>query len=227
MEWAIHDSNRPLPPVVTPSSSLTLKPPSDATVLFDGTETETWEHLDGDPLHWKCENGILEVIPGTGDIRTKQGFGDCQLYVEWAAPVPPEGDGQDRGNSGVFLMGKYEVQILDSHNNPTYADGLAGAIYGQYPPLVNACFPPGEWQTYQILFHRPRFGATGKLRQPAHMTVLQNGILIQDHVELTGPTAYQKRPPYAPHPDALPLRLQDHGDPVRFRRIWIRGLKHD
>ncbi len=226
MDWEIHDRNRPLPPEVTPNSAAALTPPSDAVVLFNGEETDMWEHPNGDPLQWEIEDGILQVIPGTGDIQTKQGFGDCQLYVEWAAPAPPEGDGQDRGNSGVFLMGKYEVQILDSYKNPTYADGLAGAVYGQYPPLVNACLPPGEWQSYNILFHRPRFGANGKLLQPAYMTVLHNGILIQDHVKLTGPTAYQQRPPYSPHQDNLPVRLQDHGDPVRFRRLWIRRLEH-
>jgi hypothetical protein len=166
----------------------------------------------------------MEVVAGTGNIATKRGFGDVQLHVEFMEPAPAKGEGQDRGNSGVFLMGIYEVQVLDSYQNPTYADGAVGAIYGQYPPIVNASRPPGEWQTYDIMFHRPRFDANGGLTSPARMTILFNGVLIQDDAVLTGPTAHKQRPPYARHADRLPLILQDHGDLVRFRNIWVREL---
>ncbi len=165
------------------------------------------------------------MVPHTGDIHTTRGFGDCQLHIEWATPTPPEGHDQERGNSGVFLMGLYEIQVLDSYQNKTYADGMAGAVFGQYPPIVNASRPPGEWQTYDIVFRRPRFDSAGALREPAYVTVLHNGLLIQDHVALTGPTAFRRRPPYQAHADRLPLRLQDHGMPVRFRNIWIRDLE--
>jgi hypothetical protein len=151
-------------------------------------------------------------------------FGDVQLHIEWATPSPARGSGQARGNSGVFLMGRYEVQVLDSYQNRTYPDGQAAAIYGQYPPLVNASRPPGEWQTYDIVFRRPRFDANGALVSPARMTVFHNGVLVQDDVELTGPSGHQSRPPYERHADRLPIRLQDHGDPVRFRYIWVREL---
>ena len=158
-------------------------------------------------------------------IHTADGFGDVQLHVEWMAPDPPRGSDQDRGNSGVFLMGKYEVQVLDSWQNVTYPDGQASAVYGQYPPLVNASRKPGQWQSYDIIFRRPRFGSDGSVRSPAIITVLHNGILVQDHVELTGPTAHQRRPPYEVHPDRLPIGLQDHEHPVRYRNIWIRNLE--
>ncbi|MGB6682272.1 MAG: DUF1080 domain-containing protein, partial [Candidatus Acidiferrum sp.] len=160
-----------------------------------------------------------------GYIYTKQAFGDCQLHVELREPTPPHGESQERGNSGVFLMGLYEVQVLDSYENKTYADGQASALYGQYPPLVNASRPPGQWQWYDIVFHGPRFGPGGKLLRKAHVTVFHNGVLVQDNVELTGPTENGARPPYKAHPEKLPLALQDHGDPVRFRNIWIRELK--
>jgi hypothetical protein len=164
-------------------------------------------------------------VAKTGSIRTKQGFGDCQLHVEWATPAVVVGNSQERGNSGVFLMDTYEVQVLDSYDNKTYADGSAAAVYGQYPPLVNACRKPGEWQTYDIIFHRPRFDEAGKLLSPARLTVLHNGVLVQDNVELTGPTGHHVRPPYKAHPDRLPLSLQDHGNPVRYRDVWIRSLE--
>jgi hypothetical protein len=225
-QWAIHDPNRPLPPVVTPGPPLPpVPPPSDAIVIFDGKNLLNWVDSKGQPARWKVEGDYMEVVPGTGNIQTKMGFGSCQLHIEWATPYPPKGSGQDRGNSGVFLMGLYEVQVLDSYENKTYADGMAGAIYGQYPPLVNACRRPGEWQTYDIIFHAPKFDSQGKLLEPARMTVLQNGILIQDNVELTGPTAHKARPPYKAHADKLPLMLQDHNHPVRFRNIWLRELE--
>jgi hypothetical protein len=225
-EWKIHDRNRPLPPVVTPGGPATLvNPPSDAIVLFDGKDLAAWESVEGGgPAKWKVENGYFEVAAKTGGIRTKQGFGDCQLHVEWMSPDPPHGQDQDRGNSGVFPMEMYEIQILDSYQNQTYADGQAAAVYGQYPPLVNASRPPGQWQTYDIVFRAPRFGKDGKVLQPAYVTVLHNGVLVQDHVALTGPTTHMARPPYKAHPDRLPLMLQDHSHPVRFRNIWIRDL---
>jgi Domain of Unknown Function (DUF1080) len=228
-KWKIHDMNRPVPPVVTPGTASTQdspgRPPSDATVLFDGSDLSKWQHKDGTPAKWKVENGYAEVAPKTGYIYTKQAFGDCQLHVEFREPTPPHGDSQERGNSGVFLMGLYEVQVLDSYENKTYADGQASAVYGQYPPQVNASRPPGQWQWYDIVFHGPRFDASGKLLRPARETVFHNGVLVQDNVELSGPTEHGERPPYKPTPEKLPLALQDHGDPVRFRNIWIRELK--
>lgn len=225
--WAPHDTARPLPPVVrAPApSALPVPPPSDAVVLFDGSDASAWRSTRGDAVAWRVVAGALEVAPGTGDILTRQGFGDCQLHLEWMSPAPPAGTGQDRGNSGVYLMGLYELQVLDSYQSRTYADGMAGAVYGQYPPLVNASRPPGEWQTYDIVFRRPRFDAQGTLLEPARLTVLHNGVLVQDHVTLTGPTAHQRRPPYEAHADRLPLRLQDHGARLRFRNIWIRDLE--
>ena len=171
-QWEIHDRNRPVPPVVTPGTASTEdapgKPPSDAVVLFEGKDLSQWvQKKDGGPVKWKVANGYFEVVPKTGDLRTKESFGDCQLHVEFAEPDPPKGEDQDRGNSGVFLMGLYEIQVLDSYNNKTYADGQASAVYGQYPPLSNASRPPGQWQTYDIAFRRPRFDAAGKLLEPA------------------------------------------------------------
>src|SRR5262249_19770213 len=162
---------------------------------------------------------------GAGAILTKDEFGDCQLHVEWAAPDPPKGRDQGRGNSGVMLFGRYEIQVLDSFENLTYADGQAAAVYGQYPPLVNASRPPGQWQSYDIVFHGPRFGKDEKLLQPARLTMFHNGVLVQNNVELSGPTGHRVRPPYKAHAAKLPLFLQDHGNPVRFRNIWIRQLK--
>jgi hypothetical protein len=223
--WPIHSMDRPQPPVVDPGPERgPVPPPSDAIVLFDGHDLSEWQGSDGKPARWKVENGYVEVTANTGAISTKRGFGDCQLHVEWGAPTPASGEGQERGNSGVFLMGLYEVQVLDSYKSATYPDGQAAAIYGQYPPLVNASRPPGTWQTYDIIFHGPRFDGSGALLRPARMTVFHNGVLVQDDVALTGPTAHQHRPPYKPHPDKLPLSLQDHGNPVRYRDIWVREL---
>lgn len=226
MPWPIHSMDRPQPPVVTPAPGAGIAaPPGDAVVLFDGHDLSAWRSDSGAPPRWSVRDGYFEVRPGTGALSTVRAFGDCQLHVEWAAPTPPHGEGQERGNSGVFLMGRYEVQVLDSYRNRTYPDGQAAAIYGQYPPLVNASRPPGDWQAYDIIFHRPRFDARGGLVSPARMTVFHNGILVQDDVTLTGPTAHKRRPPYVAHPDRLPLSLQDHGDPVRFRNVWVRELE--
>ncbi len=175
-------------------------------------------------MRWKVTDGYMEVAPGTGAIETKAKFGDAQLHVEWASPSPAAGVGQDRGNSGIFLMGEYEVQVLDSYHAETYADGQAGAIYGQYPPLANASRPPGEWQTYDIAFRRPRFDQGGKLLEPARLTLIHNGILIQNNEELLGRTSWLQSLPYEAHADRGPIQLQDHGHPVRFRNMWIRDL---
>jgi len=228
-QWKIHDPNRPLPTTVDPGSGSTPaqsgKPPSDAVVLFNGKDLSHWKSENGGPPKWKIIDGSMEVVKGAGNIFSREAFGDSQLHVEWAVPVPAHGEGQERGNSGVFLMGKYEIQVLDSFKNKTYADGQAAAVYGQYPPLVNASRPPGQWQTYDIFFHAPRFDAAGKLLRTARVTVLHNGVVVQDNVALTGPTQHGERPPYEAHPDRLPMALQDHGDPVRFRNIWFRELK--
>jgi len=225
-KWAVHDETRPLPPVVDPGPAGPPAPaPSDAVVLFDGKDLSGWQDAKGEPAKWKIEGGYTEVVAKTGSIRTKQGFGDCQLHIEWAAPAVVAGNSQERGNSGVFLMDIYEVQVLDCYNNKTYADGSAASVYGQYPPLVNACRKPGEWQSYDIVFRRPRFDAAGKTVSPARLTVLHNGVLVQDNVELTGPTAHKARPPYKAHADKLPLSLQDHSNPVRYRNIWLRLLE--
>ena len=224
-DWDIHDMNRPIPPVVDPGPAGPPAPaPSDAVVLFDGKDLAPWEDMKGNPAGWKVADRFMEVVAKTGSIRTKKGFGDCQLHIEWATPAVVAGEDQGRGNSGVFLMDSYEVQILDSYNNRTYADGQAASIYGQFPPLVNACRPPGEWQSYDIVFHAPRFGPDGSLLKPARMTIFHNGILVHDNAELTGPTAHKARPPYKAHPDKLPISLQDHGNPTRYRNIWLREL---
>lgn len=230
-DWPIHSTERPQPPVVRTAAVTSVAPPSDAVVLFDGTSLANWRSTDstkagggGVGAKWKVADGYMEVVAGTGSIETTRGFGDAQLHVEWRAPVPAVGEGQERGNSGVFLMGRYEVQVLDSHDNKTYPDGQASAVYGQYPPLVNASRPPGEWQAYDIVFRAPRFAADGELLSPARMTVFHNGVLVHDDVTLTGPTGHHQRPPYALHPEKLPISLQDHGNPVRYRNIWIREL---
>jgi hypothetical protein len=199
-------------------------PPSDAIVLFDGEDLSQWKSdKDGGLARWQVKDGVA-TVNGTGGISTKQGFGDCQLHIEWAAPAEVKGQGQDRGNSGVFLQGRYEIQILDSYNNKTYYHGQAGAVYKQYAPLVNACRKPGEWQAYEIIYHAPRFDDDGELLRPGTVTILQNGVLIQDHVEILGPTSTPGRPKYQAHPLKQPLALQDHNNPVRFRNIWIREL---
>jgi hypothetical protein len=229
-DWPIHSTSRPQPAVVNPGPyTAPAPPPSDAVVLFDGRSLDGWRHADdaSRPAGWRVRDGYMEVGAGAGAIATARGFGDVQLHVEWMSPAPPTGTGQDRGNSGVFLMGRYELQVLDSYRNETYPDGQAGAIYGQFPPLVNASRPPGEWQTYDVVFRRPRFDAGGRLVRPARMTVLHNGVLVQDAATLTGPVGHNQRPPYVAHPDALPLSLQDHGHPVRFRNVWARPLPEE
>ena len=206
----------PEPPVVTPGNNGC--PPSDAVVLFNGRDLSAWEGTKG----WRVKNHAMVV--GHGDIRTKQSFGDCQLHIEWSAPVPAHGRDQDRGNSGVFLMGLYEIQVLDSYINKTYFDGQAGAIYKQTPPMVNAMRRPGQWNVYDIIWTAPRFKDDGSLASPATMTALHNGVLILNHFELLGDDRWFKPPEYKAH-GKLPIALQDHGHPVRFRNIWIREFK--
>jgi hypothetical protein len=217
-KWEIHDMKRPKPPVVTPGTIPTegQAAPADATVLFDGKNADAWSG------NWEVKDGLL--VSGKGYNYTKEGFGSCQLHLEWAAPTPPKGESQGRGNSGVFLMSKYEIQVLDNYNNETYADGYAGAVYGQYPPLANPLRPPGEFNVYDIVFHAPKFAEDGKVTEKARVTVFINGVLVQDDVTLTGPSGHHKRPPYEKHADKLPLGLQDHGNPVKFRNIWIRPI---
>ncbi len=224
--WLAHDMERPRPPVVTPANhALPVPPPSDAIVLFDGTDLSHWRDAEGGPAKWTIRDGVMESVPNSGYVFSADSFGDVQLHIEWAAPVRANGRGQGRGNSGVFLMGLYEVQVLDSYENDTYPDGQAAAIYGQYPPLVNACRPAGEWQSFDIVFRRARFHRDGTLAKAARITVLHNGVLVQDNVEIWGPTTWLQNRPYTSHPDKLPLSLQDHGNPVRFRNIWLRELR--
>jgi len=223
--WRAHDLDRPHPPVVAPGAAAQPVPaPSDAVVLFDGTGLAAWRNHDGGPAGWTVRDGAMEAVPGAGFVYTRQAFGDVQLHVEWAAPTPPHDTGQGRGNSGVFLMEEYELQVLDSWHNDTYADGQAGAAYGQYPPLVNAALPPGTWQSYDIVFRRPRFDSTGALVAPARMTAFWNGVLVQDDVALWGPTNWLQANPYLSGPTRGSIGLQDHGNPVRYRNIWARVL---
>jgi len=222
LPYHVHDPNRPHPSVVTPA----VTPggaPSDAIVLFDGKDLSHWTGANGAPARWNVENGYMEVAPGAGDIATREKFGDCQLHIEWAAPADARGNSQERGNSGVYLMARFEVQVLDSYQNPTYADGTAGAIYGQWPPLVNAARPPGQWQAYDILFEAPRFDGARLLR-PAYLTVLLNGVVLHNHQEVMGPTVYRQLAQYVPQPSEDSLVLQDHRNRVRYRNIWIRRL---
>ena len=212
----------PEPRVVTPGEGTSA--PSDAIVLFDGSSTAEWESVkSGGPIEWQVADGAMTVVKGTGAIKTKRTFGDVQLHVEWRTPKEIEGNGQGRGNSGIFLQNRYEVQVLDSYRNRTYSNGQAGSIYKQHIPLVNACKPPNEWQTYDIIYTAPRFNKDGMVITPARVTVLQNGILVQNNAELRGPTVYIGLPKYQEHGQG-PIQLQDHSNPVSYRNIWIREL---
>ncbi len=212
----------PVPPVVTPGKNCN-EPPSDAIILFDGKDLNEWTGKDGGPAMWIVADGAMTVKPRTGIIKTKKKFGDVQLHIEWRTPAEVKGEGQGRGNSGIYLMERYELQVLDSYNNKTYSNGQAGSIYKQGIPLVNACRPPGVWQTYDIIFMAPVFTEKGTLKTPARITVLQNGVLIQNNFEIKGPTVYTGIPRYEAHGKAS-LVLQDHGNPVSYRNIWIREL---
>lgn len=206
------------PPIVTPGAS-DSEPPSDAIVLFDGNDLSKWTNAE----NWKVEDGV--AYTGKGKIVSKDVFGDCQVHVEWAAPVPPVGSGQGRGNSGIFLMDKYEIQVLDSYDNETYYDGQAGAIYKQTPPAANAMRPPGQWNSYDIFWTAPRFDDEGELVSPAYITAVHNGVLILNHFELLGDTPFNRPPRYKPHESTGPISIQDHGNPVGFRNIWVRPFR--
>ncbi len=226
-KWHVHDPDRPHPAVIRPGATPGA-PPSDAIVLFDGKDLSKWGHAgrgsDAGKIvdtKWPVKNGYFEVAPGSGPLVSRDKFGDVQLHVEWSAPTPPQGTSQGRGNSGVLLMGLYEIQVLDVYNNPTYADGGAGAIYGQWPPLVSVPRPPGEWQTYDIVFEAPVFEGE-KVIKPAFQTVFWNGVVVHNRKEVMGPMVYRQVARYRPHAAELPIHLQDHKNPVRYRNIWVR-----
>lgn len=230
LPWHVHDPARPHPPVVTPGATMGAAP-SDATVLCDGRDLSQWvQHGTGAnaaallPPRWPVHDGYFETGARSGSLYTRESFGDVQLHIEWAAPAVVTGNSQGRGNSGIYLMGLYEVQVLDSFENQTYADGQAGALYGQWPPLANVARRPGEWQTYDIVFEAPRF-ERGKMVTPAFQTVFWNGVVVHNRKELMGPTVYRNVATYVPHEAARPLMLQDHSNPVRYRNIWVRKLR--
>jgi hypothetical protein len=229
-KWHVHDPDRPHPLKVTPATPSTQQrpgqPPSDAIVLFDGKDLSHWVNIkDGKeiPPRWKLENGYVAVVDGAGDLVSKEKFGDAQYHVEWAEPANIQGRSQARGNSGFIIQSRYEIQVLDCFDNLTYADGQAGAIYGQFPPLVNPCRKTGEWQTYDIVFEAPRF-ENDRLIKPAYVTVFFNGVLVHNHQPLIGRMVYRQVATYAPHAEEEPLSLQDHHNAVRYRNIWVRRL---
>jgi 3-keto-disaccharide hydrolase len=227
--WHVHDPARPQPVLVTPGNLSEIAPvtaPSDAKILFDGSSFEGWENAKtGGQSTWKLENGYMEVVGKSGGLQTKKEFGSIQLHLEWSAPTEITGDGQGRGNSGVFLMNLYEIQVLDGWENPTYADGVVGGVYGQFPPLVNASVKPGQWQIYDIIWSAPIFEGE-KLLKPAYLTLTHNGVVLHHHKELQGPTQHRQLAEYKAHPAKGKLFLQDHGDAVRFRNIWLRELEN-
>ena len=228
-QWKVHDIKRPSPREVIPptssSEAVVGTVPSDAIVMFDGSSMDGWLNRRREPAEWLLVSGdAMEVVPGTGDISSKVEIGSCQLHVEWRAPAEIYADSQGRGNSGVFLMGLYEIQVLDGYENPTYADGLTAAIYGQHPPLLNACVPPGHWHTFDIVFEAPVFEAE-KIQTPAFVTMFHNGLCVHVRQEIQGPTQHRRLANYdTPHGARGPLVLQDHEDKVQFRNIWVREL---
>ena len=225
-KWKVHDDERPRPPVVTPGESFShgAPAPSDAVVLFDGTDLSKWKNQKtGEAATWKVENGYMEVAPKTGTIMTKDEFGDFQLHLEFATPEEVVSASQGRGNSGVIIYGKYEIQVLDSYNNKSYADGQAGAMYGQFPPLRNAAKKPGEWQSYDIIFEAPRWEGE-ELVKKASVTVIHNGVVLHNRKEFIGAVSHRNVGKYSKHPPKGPIVLQDHGNPMRFRNIWIREI---
>lgn len=233
-KYDVHDPTRPHPPVITPPEQIG-QPPSDAIVLFDGKDTSQWvSEKGGGEVKWIVENGYMQVAPKAGGIRTKEMFGNCQLHIEWCTPegIDPKITDQKRSNSGVFLMDKYEIQVLDSYTdddyktNHTYADGQAGAIYGQHPPMVNVCRKAGQWQSYDISFLRPLFDAGGNLVRKGRITLLHNGVVVHNNLDIEGATAHKQKAKYSPH-EAGYIHLQDHGNPLRFRNIWIRELPEE
>lgn len=220
-EWGVHDMNRPQPAMVDAGAH--GKAPSDAIVLFDGKSLEKWTG-NKDTAAWEIKDGYFQVKAGSGNIRTREGFGSCQFHIEWMVPETCKCESQHGCNSGLFFMDRYELQILGSNPNKTYPDGMAGAMYGQYPPLVNACRPNGQWNTYDVVFHAPKFNADGSLAKAGTMTVMFNGVLVQDHSEIWGATAHAAKAKYSAHEPKLPIGLQDHGDPLCFRNVWLRPL---
>jgi 3-keto-disaccharide hydrolase/uncharacterized protein DUF3471 len=224
-QWKVHDMNRPRPQAIEPlEQTLPAPAPKNAVILFNGNDFSNWTGKNNSDVKWKLENGYMEIVPGTGAITSKEKFGDVFLHVEWASPDEPNRKGQDRGNSGIFFMNQYEMQVLDSYQADTYADGQAGAVYGQAPPRFNACKPRGQWNAYDIFFRRPRFSADSTLISPARITVLHNGIPIQDNEEYKGPTSWLKYLPYKAHADKMPISLQEHNCKVRYRNIWAIPL---
>ena len=226
-QWHVHDGDRPQPRIVTPGTTFShLAPaPSDAIILFDGKDLAKWEGGGGKAAAWKVIDGYMQVAPGTGSIQTKDKFADFQLHIEFATPVEAKGNGQGRGNSGILLNGVYEIQVLDSYENKTYPDGQAGGLYGQTPPLVNASKPPGQWQTYDILFESPRWDKAGQITKKANVTVIHNGVVLHHKRELTGTTPHQQVGNYnKPHPPEMFIQLQDHSNTTRYRNIWIRSI---
>ena len=226
-KWRVHDDARPRPAVVTPGGKFSdmAPPPSDAVVLFDGTDLKKWENTKGGEAKWKVENGYMEVVPGSGTIKTKENFGDFQLHIEFATPAKIENQSQGRGNSGVIIYGKYEVQVLDSWKNKSYADGQAGGMYGQFPPLRNASRKPGAWQTYDIIFETARWDKDGRLSKKASVTVIHNGVVLHNRKEYIGAVSHRRVGNYNnQHDPEGPILLQDHRNPMRFRNIWIRSL---
>jgi hypothetical protein len=211
-------------PRIISAGKTSLDAPSDAIVLFNGKDLSEWQSMDKKEAKWKMKDGYMIVTAGTGNIQTKKGFGDCQLHIEWKTPDSVKGESQGRGNSGIFFMGRYELQVLDNFNNRTYSNGQAGSIYKQFMPLVNVCRKPGEWQTYDVIFTAPRFNNDSTVKSSARITVLQNGVVVQNNVSLWGGTEYIGIPVYKMHGDKEPLILQDHGNPVCYRNIWIREL---
>jgi len=222
-KWHVHDPARPQPPIVSPGNfSQLAAPPSDAIVLFDGKDLSHWTDRNGNPPPWKLNDGVM--VSARQDIQTKEQFGDLQLHVEFREPTLATGEGQGRGNSGVFLMGRYEIQVLDCYDNKTYADGATAGVYGQHPPLANACLPPGEWQSYDIIFNVPHFGPAGELLSPGYVTVLHNGVVAQNHQAIRGATGWKSPGQYTPHGPTGPIALQFHNNPVAFRNIWVRPV---
>jgi hypothetical protein len=231
MPWHVHDAARPHPRIITPGTESTPaqpgQPPSDAIVLFDGKDLSKWTNRRGstisDPAKWKVENGYMEVAPSVGELLSREKFGDIQLHIEWASPAVVTASSQGRGNSGVLFMERYEIQVLDCYNNPTYADGSTGAIYGQWPPLVIPCRKPGEWQTYDIIFEAPKFDGD-KVVKPVYFTVFHNGVLLHNHKESMGPMVFRQVAHYTAHAPEASLMLQAHNNPVRYRNIWVRRI---
>lgn len=228
-KWRVHDGSRPQPLAVVPATPSTQetpgRAPSDAVVLFDGKNLDHWKADDGNASKWVVDGGAMHPVKGSGTNHSREEFGDCQVHIEYRMPNPPVGDDQGRSNSGLFLMDRYEIQVLDNYQNDTYADGYVGSVYGQVPAMVNASDKPGQWQTMDVIFTAPRFADDGKVTTPAYQTVILNGVAVQNHAEVLGPCVYRQVAKYSPHGPKAPIGLQDHGNPVAYRNIWVRPIK--